>query len=372
VTQFAEYASLDTRFRIRCDDPKLARRIAQLYDACRVNTTFAGTRDLEIDIDFDITSAVYEIRADGALQWRGAGAEHVAEWCAWLVNNAATTGAQPFVLHAAAAALEERAVIIAAASGAGKSTLVAALTLAGWSYMGDDSIAVCSEGPVVASNPKPIAVDEHARAALRRLAPGHQGLAASDLLAPAELGSWVPGGHVRVPAVIVQPSYRPNGRTRVTEMSPGDAAEVLAYQSFNFDTLGAAALRDVVGLARRCTAMVVEYSDVAEAVDVIAGAMHRTPEVLPPSAEPRPMLPGCFDVEMCEGEAMIWDGATRSLHHLSASATAVLMAYDPSATTDMIAATVTPTSGARRPERAEIAACLDELRERGLLTGATR
>jgi hypothetical protein len=370
VTLLAEYASLDTRFRIRCEDPKVGRRIAQLYDACHVNATFAGTRDLAIDIEFDDATAVYEICANGVVCWRGAEAEHVAEWCAWLVNNAATTGAQQLVLHAAAAALDERAAIIAGASGAGKSTLVAALTLAGLAYMGDDSIAVSSDGPVVTSNPKPIAVDEDGRAALLRLAPGHPALTAADMLSPGELGSCVSVGGARVPAVIVRPRYRPEGATTVTAMSPGDAAEVLAYHSFNFDTLGAAALRDVVGIARRCTAMVLEYSDAAEAVDVIMRALTGPPEVLSRSAEMRPVLPDRFEVEVCRGEAMIWDGTTRSLHHLSDSATAVLMAYDPSATTESIAATVARTHGAQRPVIDDVAACLDDLRDRGLLAGA--
>jgi hypothetical protein len=52
-----------------------------------------------------------------------------------------------FGVHAAAAARGDDAVLVAGATGAGKSTVALALTLAGWSFLGDDLVFLRSDEP---------------------------------------------------------------------------------------------------------------------------------------------------------------------------------------------------------------------------------
>jgi energy-coupling factor transporter ATP-binding protein EcfA2 len=354
-------ASLGTYARIRCREDTLANRIAQLYDACRIEHAFNA--DVAVDIDIRRHSAGYEVLADGEPHWQGSDADRALEWCAWLVNNVATERAPALVLHAAAAALDERAILLTGPSGSGKSTLVTALALRNAAYMGDDTITV-DEDHHISANPKPIGIDTRARAALLQLRDNAELRAESALAAPNAVGRVLRSGQCARPNLVVRATYHPHAPASLTPISPADVAEMLADQSFNFARLGEAALRPVTAIAREACGFELEFGDLADAVDAVfeaARADHVSVADDPPGWSSRDL-----HVEFCRGEALIWKQDTKELHHLSATATDIWSASFISDDSELVAAAIVGS----RPTPivvADVRRCLGELRASGLL-----
>ena len=254
----AEYSSLGLRIRVRCDDAEISRGLDDLFAACRRPTD--GASDIDLEISASETNS-FEMRADGELLYRDIARHDVLAWCTWLINSLASEHSRDLVLHAAAAARDERAVILTGASGSGKSTLVTALVLAGMSYLTDDSLAVGDEMHI-RSNPKPIALDRGScRALSLAVDPSASTQTGKVLIAPRSLGIVLDAEHRCTPALIVRPRFRRGSGTAVAPLTPAEAAELLADQAFNFAADGTAGLRAVATLGRSCTALIIEYGD---------------------------------------------------------------------------------------------------------------
>jgi energy-coupling factor transporter ATP-binding protein EcfA2 len=354
----AEYSSLGLRIRIRCDDAEISRGLDDLYGACRRPTH--GTPDIDLEIASSDPNG-FELRADGELVHGDIHRHEVLAWCAWSINNLATERSPHLVLHAAVAERDGWGVILTGPSGSGKSTLVGALVLAGMSYLTDDSVAVDGDATQIYSNPKPIALDRDSCRALS-LTTERDGPAQAEklLFAPRSLGVALDAECRCTPALIVRPRFRPGRGTAVAPLAPAEAAELLADQSFNFAADGSAGLRAVAALGRSCAAIVVEYGDVAGAVDAITSALaaHTSPRVPLPSnvAMLRPTHPD-LDVEILGEEALIWHRGARELHRLSPAATAIWLAAQSSSANDVLG----------KDALADVEACIDELKARGLL-----
>ena len=285
-TATAAYVSLGLRFGLRCTDPDLASRLSDLYRSCESGNVGAPTQ-LHLDVDRD--GDEFRLRADGAVVCRTSDRDDLLEWCAWLINRAAVehSDAAGLVLHAAAAAAGTRAVLLVGPSGSGKSTLVSALTLSGLHYMGDDGILVDLDGGRARANPKPVRLDDSARVALSAYDPAVDELrSARRLVAPGALGTVVEVDRPVVPALVVAPKYRRGADTSLTPMSPADAGELLADESFNFAADGPAALAAVADLARRAPAFRLEFGDLPTAVHAISTALETTPGDPRPAHEP--------------------------------------------------------------------------------------
>ncbi len=361
-----DFSSLGTRVCVCVDDETARTRIAALYAACLIES--GAPLDLEIRICAD-GSGSYELREDGEPCVRDASFDEMLEWLAWRVNSVSVaTERSDLVLHAAAAARAGKAVVVTGASGVGKSTLGAALVVSGMAYMGDDTLLLAPSARL-RSNPKPIGLDAASHATLARIAPDNTELRPEGgLVAPAALGGVVAADVAITASLVVRPVYVAGAPTRVRALSAADAAEMIADQSFNFATLGSAALRAVVDLACRVRAVEVEYGDLSGAVEAISVLLL---EPAPVGAErlstvadaSRPDL----EVEIVAGEALIWSSRTSELHHLSESATTVWLACRQSCESAAIVSSIVGTGAAPASLIDEVEQCVRELRTLGLV-----
>jgi energy-coupling factor transporter ATP-binding protein EcfA2 len=356
--------SLGTCVRLHCRETEMRARVALLFDGCRTDTASGAHVALDVEIRGG-DGADYEVRANGDLCWSGADLDRALEWCAWLVNNAATERASELVVHAAAAAIDGRIVLLTGPSGSGKSTLVTALALRDAVYLSDDTVVVDGRHRIRA-NPKPIALDQDARAALLEL-DDHNGelRTGGALAAPRGIGRVMQADRAARASVILRTSYRPGTPTSLERMSPGAAAEVLADQSFNFATLGPAALQSVAAVARRAPAFELEFGDLADAVDAVFDAVGHADALH--DEDPPGWSYDDLHIECCSGEALIWNQGAAELHHLSPTATEIWRACQRSEDPEAVAALL------RHPSStpivlAEVRNCIDELRASGLLS----
>jgi len=142
------------------------------------------------------------------------------------------------------------------------------------------------------------------------------------------------------------------------------AAEILADQSFNFAAHGDLALHAITSIARCSTALVIEFSDIADAADTIleVAANH----VMPQRCDPPALTRDGVTFELCGGEALAWDSRAEELHHLSPAATAIWRACEDSDDPHVVAAVVANGSPTP-PVVADVRTCIEELHAKRLL-----
>lgn len=336
-------ASLGFVVDVRVTDPETRQRLDELYASSR--STEGHATNLVVEILVDTPTGPFDLVVDGQSIVQCSDRSEMLDWLAWRVNTSALAGKRSgLVLHAGGAARAGRAVLVTGASGAGKSSLAAALTLSGFSYLGDDSVVLTEAGEII-SNPKPVALDDASRSALLRMHPDNVELQRfRRLFAAGGFGVAVPVDAPVAPGLIVRASFRPDAETSVTALTAADTAVLLADQSFNFATCGAGGLRAVGAASRRARAIAVEFGDLASAVAAIISLLDGViSESVRIADAPSPTRAG-LDIEMLDGQALIWSRATHDLHRLSESATAVWLrcsgAFDAASIAASIAATI--------------------------------
>jgi energy-coupling factor transporter ATP-binding protein EcfA2 len=365
------YSSLGLVAAVHGGDESIRRRVDALYAGCRSGPVPAP--DLDLRLGFDAARGAYELHADGVLDAQVNDPDELTEWVAWRINSVAVERSQrDLVLHAAAVACDGHGVVVTGASGAGKSTLAAALTLAGAAYMGDDSLILDAATGRIRSNPKPVSVDEASIRALAHFDPVCPELrVARRLVAPGLLGAVVPVDRYATPHVVVHCRFRGGATTTVAPLTPADAAELLADQAFNFPARGSAGLRALATMARRVRGVFVEFGDLGAAVHAVLEVVSEIPADPQGGADAPAPPSGGLAVEILGGEALVWDGQARELHHLSASATTVWAACGETRDPAKISARIAARTGvAAAGVRADVDRCLAELTELGLLPAA--
>jgi len=270
------FECLDLPFSVRTSDPTLGALVEDLYASCRSERL----PTIEFSVTEESAGPRYAIHRGSTCVRTTSEPSMALAHLVWEISQSvvqASARAGQILLHAAAAALDERSVLLPAASGSGKSTLVAALVSSGFSYLTDDVAAVDGASGLVLPYPKPLAVALGLRRkfpqALRIPEGRYPYLGAEGFLTAQELGGAV--GVPSRPWMIVQPRYRPNAATRSVPLSAGQAVQLLAEQSFDLHTYGAGSLHLLASISTGCRRFALEYSDLHEAVAFITQELVR-------------------------------------------------------------------------------------------------
>ncbi|MFO1217433.1 MAG: HprK-related kinase A [Burkholderiaceae bacterium] len=181
------------------------------------------------------------------------------------------------LFHAGVVERDGHALLLPAVPGSGKSTLTAGLACRGWRLLSDEfgawDFAQQSFWPVL----KPIALKNQSIDVIRRFAP------------EARFGPSFPGtrkgtvAHLAAdtqavrrrhelarPGVIMLPRWSEGARTALEPLSMDRAFALLAFNSFNYATLGEDAYDAVVHLVRTCPTYSLVYSDLDQVVALLA------------------------------------------------------------------------------------------------------
>ncbi|MEF8726787.1 MAG: HprK-related kinase A [Accumulibacter sp.] len=183
---------------------------------------------------------------------------------------------QHVLLHAGALALADRGVIMAAPPGSGKSTLTAAMMLRGFRLLSDEFGVLCPRSGQLWPMLKPLALKNRSIDVIRDyaedliLGPVYKGTHKGDVahLAPGEASIDAR----RLPAhpqLVIFPTYRQGAALSVRRLPDADAFAHLAFNSFNYELLGATSFNAVADVIEACPAFALEYSRLDEAVESV-------------------------------------------------------------------------------------------------------
>ncbi|MEF8755781.1 MAG: HprK-related kinase A [Accumulibacter sp.] len=183
---------------------------------------------------------------------------------------------QHVLLHAGALALADRGVIMAAPPGSGKSTLTAAMMLRGFRLLSDEFGVLCPRSGQLWPMLKPLALKNRSIDVIRDyaedviLGPVYKGTRKGDVahLAPGETSVDAR----RLPAhprLVIFPSFRQGAALSIRRLPAEEAFAHLAFNSFNYEVLGAISFNAVADVIERCPAFALDYSRLDEAIESV-------------------------------------------------------------------------------------------------------
>ena len=197
------------------------------------------------------------------------------EWGAnWLIGRRIN---DVLLLHASIVERDGLALVMPALPGSGKSTLSAALSLRGWRLLSDEFGAFDPEKQAFRAALKPVALKNASIGVIRAFAPQAQigpefpktrkGTVAH-LSASPEAVARV--HETARPGAIVLPRWQAGSPTRWEPVQEQVVFSALAFNAFNYSVLGAVGFRAVTALVRQCPAWQLIYSDLDEALGMLA------------------------------------------------------------------------------------------------------
>ena len=183
---------------------------------------------------------------------------------------------QHVLFHAGSLALAEHGVIMAAPPGSGKSTLTAAMMLRGFRLLSDEFGVLCPRSGQLWPMLKPLALKNRSIDIIRDyatdlvLGPVYKGTRKGDVahLAPGEASVDARQLPAR-PQLVIFPAYRRGAALSIRRLPAADAFAHLAFNSFNYELLGATSFNAVANVIEACPAFALEYSILDEAVDSV-------------------------------------------------------------------------------------------------------
>lgn len=183
---------------------------------------------------------------------------------------------QHVLLHAGALALADRGVIMAAPPGSGKSTLTAAMMLRGFRLLSDEFGVLCPRSGQLWPMLKPLALKNRSIDVIRDyaddviLGPVYKGTRKGDVahLAPGETSVDARRLPAR-PRLVIFPSFRQGAALSIRRLPAEEAFAHLAFNSFNYEVLGAISFNAVADVIEHCPAFALEYSRLDEAIESV-------------------------------------------------------------------------------------------------------
>ena len=176
-------------------------------------------------------------------------------------------------LHAASVARGGRAVVLAGRSGDGKSTLTAKLMQAGWEYVTDEQVTLDELDRNVIPYPRPLTL----RQGVWDLFEGLGGERTTNdyhrvETTLAELGATA-AQHPAEPVLLLAPQYRALEEDGLLEFrTRAEVVEFLVSCCHDVERIGHRTCAALVGLASRCAAKRLHFSNVDRAVEMVGTA----------------------------------------------------------------------------------------------------
>lgn len=181
------------------------------------------------------------------------------------------------LLHAGVVEKDGFCLVMPALPGSGKSTLTAALSLSGWRLLSDEFGALDLQRGSFRPALKPAALKNDSIQVIRGFAPHaelgpefpktRKGKVAH--LAPSRQAVLARHEHAW-PGAVVLPRWQAGHATELTPIPPQMAFSALAFNAFNYATLGAAGFKAAVAVAGTCPTWQLIYSDLDDALARLA------------------------------------------------------------------------------------------------------
>ncbi len=181
------------------------------------------------------------------------------------------------LLHAGVVEKDGFCLVMPALPGSGKSTLTAALSLSGWRLLSDEFGALDLQRGSFRPALKPAALKNASIQVIRNFAPHaelgpefprtRKGTVAH--LAPSRQAVLALNQHAW-PGAVVLPRWQAGHATELTPIQPQMAFSALAFNAFNYATLGAAGFKAAVAVAGACPTWQLIYSDLDDALARLA------------------------------------------------------------------------------------------------------
>lgn len=177
------------------------------------------------------------------------------------------------LLHAGVVERDGLALVLPAVPGSGKSTLAAALSLSGWRLLSDEFGAFDPQAFAFRSMLKPVALKNRSIDVIR-------GFSAAAELGPVfpktrkgDVAHLAANPHAvqqrdrtAAPGAVVLPRWVEGSATRFMPLDEPAVFRSLAFNAFNYQTLGAVGFESALALTRRCLAWELVYSQLDEAL----------------------------------------------------------------------------------------------------------
>lgn len=177
------------------------------------------------------------------------------------------------LLHAGVVERDGLALVLPALPGSGKSTLTAALSLSGWRILSDEFGAFDPTRGGFRAMLKPVALKNRSIDVIRAFSPqAHMGRTfpntrKGDVAHLAATPDAVARRHeLALAAAVVLPRWVEGSPTLLEPLSADSMFRSLAFNAFNYQTLGERGFDAVLAMSRGCMGWSLVYSDLAEAL----------------------------------------------------------------------------------------------------------
>ncbi|MFY7855694.1 MAG: HprK-related kinase A [Rubrivivax sp.] len=180
---------------------------------------------------------------------------------------------QLLLLHAGVVERDGLALVLPAVPGSGKSTLSAALSLSGWRLLSDEFGALDPHTRHFVPVLKPVALKNRSIDVIRGfseravLGPTFEKTRKGDVAHLAASADAVARRHETArPGAVVLPQWQEGAPLSFERLPAESGFRALAFNAFNYQTVGAPAFDAAVALARQCPAWSLRYSRLDEAL----------------------------------------------------------------------------------------------------------